>query len=154
MQFTGVNASSFTFSLVGSTLQYTGGSLTLTGFAGTLVAVQTGVNNLVELISASTVDDRSFLRGQGHDFNGDGRSDVLWRNDNGAVTNWLGQDSGRFADNGANAYVNVPGSWYIAGTGDFNGDGRDDVLWRNDTGTVTNWLGQASGGFAENGANA
>ena len=43
----------------------------------------------------------------------------------------------------------MPTSWHIAGTGDFNGDGRDDILWRNDTGAVTNWLGQANGGFVE-----
>jgi FG-GAP repeat len=47
----------------------------------------------------------------------------------------------------------VPTSWHIAATGDFNGDGRDDILWRNDSGDLTNWLGQADGGFANN-ANA
>ena len=88
------------------------------------------------------------------DFNGDGRDDVLWRNDNGTVTEWLGQANGGFVDNGVNAYINVPASWHIAGTGDYNGDGRDDVLWRNDNGTVTEWLSQANGGFVDNGANA
>ena len=39
--------------------------------------------------------------------------------------------------------------------GDFNGDGRDDVLWRHDSGQVANWLGQANGGFVSaTGANA
>jgi hypothetical protein len=88
------------------------------------------------------------------DFNGDGRDDVLWRNDSGAVTNWLGQANGSFASNFANSYGEVDNSWDIAGTGDFNGDGRDDVLWRNHSGAVTNWLGQANGGFASNFANA
>ena len=88
------------------------------------------------------------------DFNGDGRDDVLWRNDNGTVTEWLGQANGGFADNGANAYINVLASWHLSGTGDDNGDGRDDVLWRHDNGTVTEWLGQANGGFVDNGGSA
>jgi hypothetical protein len=79
---------------------------------------------------------------------------VLWRNDNGTVTNWMSQADGGFVDNGVNAYINVPASWHIAGTSDYNGDGRDDVLWRNDNGTVTEWLGQINGGFADNGVNA
>ncbi len=29
--------------------------------------------------------------------------------------------------------------WHIAGTGDFNGDGKSDILWRNDNGTVGIW---------------
>src|SRR4051794_13582493 len=27
---------------------------------------------------------------------------------------------------------------------DFNGDGRSDILWRNDDGTLTNWLGNSN----------
>jgi hypothetical protein len=51
--------------------------------------------------------------------------------------------------------VQVPLDWTVAGTGDFNGDGRDDIAWRNqDTGSVSNWLGQADGSFAVNDANA
>jgi hypothetical protein len=43
----------------------------------------------------------------------------------------------------------MPTSWHINGVGDFNGDGRDDVLWRNDNGTLTDWLGQANGSFVQ-----
>jgi hypothetical protein len=88
------------------------------------------------------------------DFNGDGRDDVLWRNDNGDITNWLGQVSGGFASNFGNAFYHVDNSWHVAGTGDFNGDGRSDVLWRNDSGRVTDWLGQANSGLSGNFANA
>ena len=89
-----------------------------------------------------------------HDFNGDGRSDIVWRHDNGTVTNWLGTASGGFASNDANAWNNVPASWHIVGTGDFNGDGRADLIWQNDSGAITDWLGTASGGFVSNDANA
>jgi len=88
------------------------------------------------------------------DFNGDGRTDILWRNDNGQLSDWLGQANGGFASNDANAMTGAPTSWHVAGTGDFNGDGRTDILWRNDAGQLSDWLGQANGGFAANDANA
>ena len=88
------------------------------------------------------------------DFNGDGRSDILWRSDSGALSNWLGQAGGGFAVNDGNAFADVPTSWQVAGTGDFNGDRRDDIVWRSDSGLVSTWLGQADGGFSVNDANA
>jgi hypothetical protein len=87
------------------------------------------------------------------DFNGDNRDDILWQNDDGTIRDWLGQTNGGFAGNIANLNINPGASWHVVGTGDFNGDGRSDILWRNDGGTVTEWVGQANGGFADNGAN-
>ena len=37
-------------------------------------------------------------------------------------------------------FGNVPTSWSIVGTGDFNGDGNLDILWRDNTGNVAIWL--------------
>jgi hypothetical protein len=88
------------------------------------------------------------------DFNGDGRSDILWRNDNGDTTDWLGATNGGYADNAANAYTNVTSDWHVAAVGDFNGDGRSDILWRNDNGAIFNFLGTANGGFVNNGNNS
>jgi hypothetical protein len=71
------------------------------------------------------------------DFNGDGKSDVLWRNTTGDVVVWnsnsnaetfTGQDFGASTS-----------SWQILGTGDFNADGKSDVLWRNTNGDVVIW---------------
>jgi hypothetical protein len=88
------------------------------------------------------------------DFNGDGRSDILWRNDAGQVSDWLGQANGGFVTNDQNAFTSAGLDWTVAGVGDFNGDGRGDVLWRNDQGQISNWLGQQNGGFVSNDQNA
>jgi len=88
------------------------------------------------------------------DFNGDGRSDIIWRRDDGAFTSWLGQQNGGFVSNDSKAWAVIPTYWTVVGTGDFNGDGKDDVLWRRDDGAFTAWLAQGGGGFVSNDANA
>jgi hypothetical protein len=91
-----------------------------------------------------------YVNGSG-DFNGDGRGDLLWRHSSGLVTDWLGTDDGSFfANNHAISATLVPWQWSIQAIGDMNGDGRDDVIWRNDTNLVTDWLGRADGGFTNN----
>ena len=41
-------------------------------------------------------------------------------------------------------YAGSPGSgtpdWTIEGVGDFNGDGKADILWRHSSGLVSIWL--------------
>ena len=69
------------------------------------------------------------------DFNGDGRDDVLLRHANGSWHYY--PMNGRFhirAQRGtANLTTNL--DWRLAGIGDFNGDGRDDVLLRHVNGS-------------------
>jgi hypothetical protein len=88
------------------------------------------------------------------DFNGDGRADILWRNDNGAIFDFLGTGNGGFTSNGDNSSVAIDNSWHVASVGDFNGDGRADILWRNDSGVMFDFLGTANGGFTSNGDNS
>jgi hypothetical protein len=94
---------------------------------------------------------------QGHphnDFNGDGKSDVLWRTDNGVLFNWVATGLGAFTSNAANFATVVSSEWRVAGTGDFNGDGFTDLFWRQDvTGHVVDWLGNSTGGFTINATN-
>ena len=86
------------------------------------------------------------------DFNGDGLMDVLWRNDTGGSTiEWLGQSDGSFRFNSA-ANSSLDPSWHVAEVGDFNGDGRDDIMWRDTSGNATAWLGQNDGSFQPSGA--
>nr|NUR36741.1 hypothetical protein [Sphingomonas sp.] len=145
---TDADVSGFQFNLTGHTLTYSGGSLTLdTITAGTIVA-HAAAGGGVELSIATLVAPA----GHAGDFNGDHRDDLMWRNDNGALTDWLGTTAGGFTPNGSNLLEVVDTGWQIAGIGDFNGDSRDDVLWRRADGAMTDWLGTPSGGLSPNGA--
>ena len=73
------------------------------------------------------------------DVDGDGTSDILWRNiATSQVDQWQMKNGNwsKSIDLGATKDA----AWQLAGTGDFNGDGTDDVLWRNAaTGQVDQW---------------
>jgi FG-GAP-like repeat len=66
------------------------------------------------------------------DFNGDGYADIAWEfRGTGAVTIWLVKGAtvtGSSAIAGGAAVVNIMSSWTFAGTGDFNNDGKTDIL--------------------------
>jgi hypothetical protein len=75
------------------------------------------------------------------DFNGDGKSDILWRNTNGDTSIWLMTVSGtQVRVSSTNDLGSVPTSWGVAVTGDFNGDGMSDILWRNTNGDTSIWF--------------
>src|SRR5256885_2077037 len=75
------------------------------------------------------------------DFDGDGKADILCRN---AVTgqNYIYLMNGlTIASEGSVNVVDPTSGWQVQGIGDFDGDGRDDVLWRNlATGEDYIWL--------------
>jgi Ca2+-binding RTX toxin-like protein len=85
------------------------------------------------------------------DFNGDGRSDILWRHTGGSLGQWLGQANGSFLNNSGAVTNVIDTSWTMIGTGDFNGDGRHDLIWQHSSGEFASWLGQANGGFVHSG---
>ena len=65
------------------------------------------------------------------------------------MTQWLGQSDGAFLWNAPATYALDP-AWSVAGIGDVDGDGRADLILRNDEGIVTEWLGEANGTFTWN----
>jgi hypothetical protein len=69
-----------------------------------------------------------------HDFNGDGKSDILFQHADGSPAIWLlnGTSITAQAMIGAN-----PGTaWHAIGSGDINGDEKADILFQHDNGTV------------------
>ncbi len=85
-----------------------------------------------------------FVQPQTHDFNGDLKSDILWHNGNGSAAMWLMNGTSPVTQN---VIGSVDTAWQIAGTsslvqstGDFNADGKADMLWRKSDGTVAMWL--------------
>jgi hypothetical protein len=76
-------------------------------------------------------------RTQTHDFNGDGMSDILWRDTSGNVAMWLMNGATVGTSSGVGG---APGVWSIAGQRDFNGDGNADLLWHDTSGNVAIWF--------------
>ncbi|MBK8904393.1 MAG: VCBS repeat-containing protein [Anaerolineaceae bacterium] len=80
------------------------------------------------------------------DFNGDGKVDILWHNhDTNHIQVWFMDGTRRVGraeivdEHGQLAPVGLP--WSIVGTGDFNGDGKVDILWHNhDTNHIQVWF--------------
>jgi hypothetical protein len=69
------------------------------------------------------------------------------------VFTFLSTANGGVINNGDNSYAAMSNVWHVEAIGDYNGDGRDDILWRHDNGTIIDWLGTASGGFTDNSGN-
>ncbi|NJK28415.1 MAG: VCBS repeat-containing protein, partial [Coleofasciculaceae cyanobacterium SM2_3_26] len=73
------------------------------------------------------------------DFDSDGRSDMLWRNQA------TGDNAIQLDVAGKGAIAPLPSfpfqTWQIRGTGDFNGDAQADILWHNTvTGAAMAWV--------------
>lgn len=127
---------------------------TVTGDVNVTTSLANGNGALVVDLQGYPLDFSWRVVGTG-DFNGDGSDDLLLlkHNDVGddSVTEWLGQTNDSFTWNAAATY-SLPAGWHVAGTGNFNGDDKDDVLLRHDNGTLTEWLGGTGGSMAWNAA--
>jgi hypothetical protein len=72
----------------------------------------------------------------------DGKGEIFWRDSAaGTVAIWAVSWNGSAFDTQRVSLGAVPGNWVIVGTGDFDGNGSTDILWRDtSTGTVAIWL--------------
>jgi hypothetical protein len=76
-----------------------------------------------------TIDSAWIIAGYG-DFDGNGTSDVLWRNTSTGENYIYFMDGTTILTEG---YIRTVAdqTWSVAGVGDFNRDGISDILWRN-----------------------
>ncbi|WP_107383005.1 FG-GAP repeat domain-containing protein [Streptomyces agglomeratus] len=112
------------------------------------------MNDHVRTGRATVVDENGDRTVVGHpwnivgagNFNGDGKDDILWQNSDTHETQiWFmngHKRTGRATvvdENGDRTVVGHP--WNIVGAGNFNGDGKDDILWQNsDTHETQIWF--------------
>jgi hypothetical protein len=88
--------------------------------------VPTGASGLTSL----QFSNATYGLGGVGDFNGDGKADLVWRNNTTGDT-ILWAMNGATVTNASGNFNTVPAPWQIAGVGDFNGDGNSDIMWRN-----------------------
>jgi hypothetical protein len=97
-----------------------------------------GVNVLATGPALSNPGGPAWHAMEAADFNGDGKADILWQNDNGAPSVWL-MDGVNVLATGPVLFNPGP-SWHTKAAADFNGDGKADILWQNDSGAAAIWL--------------
>lgn len=77
------------------------------------------------------------------DFDGDGMSDVLWRN-SASGQNWLYTMNGAVIETSNHINTISDLDWDFVGVGDYDNDGDSDIVLRNST-TGLNWMYQMDG---------
>jgi probable HAF family extracellular repeat protein len=88
--------------------------------------------------SATSAADQFTYTQASHDFNGDNKSDVLWRDTAGDVGMWLMNGTQLLSP--GTIFTNLPANWSIVGQRDFNNDGKTDVLVTDTAGDVGIWF--------------
>jgi hypothetical protein len=99
-----------------------------------------GASNVLTSLMPTTADTslaNTLCLAKTHDFNGDGKSDLLWRDSSGNLAAWLMNGATVSSTGGLG---NVPNNWSIVGQRDFNGDGMTDLLWRDTNGDAAIWF--------------
>jgi len=101
------------------------------------LATNTFTFNTVALLP--TVDPSWHVKGMA-DISGDGRSDVVFQNDNGAVAIWEMGGAAGTTINALNLVDLDPGpAWHIVGLRELTHDAQIDILFQHDNGEVAAW---------------
>jgi len=67
------------------------------------------------------------------DFDGDGKADVLWRNSSSGQNYLYPMDGTAIKPSEGFIRTVADLAWQVKGVGDFDGDGKADIVWRNST---------------------
>ncbi|HEY6561981.1 MAG TPA: VCBS repeat-containing protein [Polyangiaceae bacterium] len=78
------------------------------------------------------------------DFDGNSKADILWRSADGILWSWFSGVKGADSIRYRNEFGPGNWDWAVQGAGDFDHDGRDDILWRHKDGHVAIWLVQGA----------
>ena len=75
------------------------------------------------------------------DFDGNGKADILWQNSSTGQIYIFLMNGTTVASGGSPGSVTPSSGWAIQGVGDFDANGKSDILWQNTTsGQVDIWL--------------
>ncbi len=99
-------------------------------------------NNLqgITPIANTPADPNWRISGAG-DFDGDGKTDLFWSNEPAGLNAIWYMDGTNLRSLALAPSVSGDPTWKVAGVGDFNQDGKPDLVWRNQSsGSNTIWL--------------
>ena len=103
------------------------------------------LNQAIPIVAAFRATAVPFNNRVRSDFNGDGRSDIIWSNTSTQQTSRWYMQGHVFSGGRADA---APSGYRVVGVGDFDGDGRSDLLWVNASNTsIVMWRTNANGDF-------
>jgi hypothetical protein len=126
------------------------GISTLVG-CGAQVGDDAGEESIASQSEAVLVTAAARSRGQRRDYNGDGKEDLILSDAVNGTYEVLGAAPGGYSTS-PNTYINpstTPDNTIFNTAGDFNNDGKSDVLVMTTSGTSL-WTGTAGGGFTQN----
>jgi hypothetical protein len=105
--------------------------------ASTLYVVANGIPSAGQAITVAGSCSGGGSRVATHDFSGDSKSDIAWRQNTGAAAIWLMNGAQVLQSAGLGT---IATNWSIVGQRDFNGDTKHDWLWRDSSGNTAIWF--------------
>jgi hypothetical protein len=92
-----------------------------------------------ELLNPGQITDTNWRIVGAGDFNGDGKPDLVWQHTSGWLAIWYMNGATRIAAEQLNPNQIASSDWKIVGVGDFNGDGKPDLMWQHTDGWLAAW---------------